>query len=130
MTLDLSDPETDALAKLLRRTVDDDRYPLSPRIQTLDPRKDPAGAAARALAAAEALRAAARYGQKAALNSERAARPTWWLSENRIFTFFGHPAINATRQIGSPLRRTFSFPICGHHADNFLAYFGSHHVSV
>jgi hypothetical protein len=35
MTLDLSDLETDALAKLLRRTIDDDRYPLSPRIQTL-----------------------------------------------------------------------------------------------
>jgi hypothetical protein len=35
MTLDLSDPETDALATLLRRTIDDDRYPLSPRIQTL-----------------------------------------------------------------------------------------------
>jgi hypothetical protein len=35
MTLDLSDPETDALASLLRRTIDDDRYPLSPHIQTL-----------------------------------------------------------------------------------------------
>jgi CRISPR-associated endonuclease Cas3-HD len=35
MTLDLSDQETDALATLLRRTIDDDRYPLSPRIQTL-----------------------------------------------------------------------------------------------
>ena len=35
MTLDLSEPETDALATLLRRTIDDDRYPLSPRIQTL-----------------------------------------------------------------------------------------------
>jgi hypothetical protein len=35
MTLDLSDPETDALATLLRRTIDDDRFPLSPRIQTL-----------------------------------------------------------------------------------------------
>jgi hypothetical protein len=34
MTLDLSDPETDALATLLRRTIDDDRFPLSPRIQT------------------------------------------------------------------------------------------------
>jgi hypothetical protein len=35
MMLDLTEEETDALAKLLRRTVDDDRYPLSPRIQML-----------------------------------------------------------------------------------------------
>jgi hypothetical protein len=35
MTLDLSDAETDALATLLRRAIDDDRYPLSPRIQML-----------------------------------------------------------------------------------------------
>jgi hypothetical protein len=35
MTIDLSDPETDALATLLRRAIDHDRYPLSPRIQTL-----------------------------------------------------------------------------------------------
>jgi hypothetical protein len=35
MTLDLSDQEVDALATLLRRTIDDDRFPLSPRIQTL-----------------------------------------------------------------------------------------------
>jgi hypothetical protein len=35
MTVDLSDPETDALATLLRRTIDNDRFPLSPRIQTL-----------------------------------------------------------------------------------------------
>ena len=35
MTLDLSDHEADALANLLRRTIDDDRYPLSPRVQTL-----------------------------------------------------------------------------------------------
>jgi hypothetical protein len=33
--LDLSEQETDALAGLLRRTIDDDRYPLSPRVQTL-----------------------------------------------------------------------------------------------
>jgi hypothetical protein len=32
---DLSDPEADALATLLTRTIDSDRYPLSPRIQTL-----------------------------------------------------------------------------------------------
>jgi hypothetical protein len=35
MTLDLTDEETDVLARLLSRTIDDDRYPLSPRIQTL-----------------------------------------------------------------------------------------------
>jgi hypothetical protein len=35
MILDLTDEETDALAGLLRRTIDDDRYLLSPRIQTL-----------------------------------------------------------------------------------------------
>jgi hypothetical protein len=35
MMLDLTQKETDALARLLRRTIDDDRYPLSPRIQTL-----------------------------------------------------------------------------------------------
>jgi hypothetical protein len=33
--LDLTDEETDSLARLLRRTIDDDRYPLSPRVQTL-----------------------------------------------------------------------------------------------
>jgi hypothetical protein len=33
--LDLSDDEAAALAKLLTRTIADDRYPLSPRIQTL-----------------------------------------------------------------------------------------------
>jgi hypothetical protein len=31
MILDLNDEETDALAKLLRRTIDNDRDPLSPR---------------------------------------------------------------------------------------------------
>jgi hypothetical protein len=35
MTLDLTDEETAALASLLSRTIDDDRYPLSPRIQNL-----------------------------------------------------------------------------------------------
>jgi len=35
MVLDLSEEETDALARLLRRTIEDDRYPLSPRIQIL-----------------------------------------------------------------------------------------------
>jgi hypothetical protein len=35
MNLDLTDDETAALAQLLRRTIDDDRYPLSPRLVTL-----------------------------------------------------------------------------------------------
>ena len=35
MNLDLSDEETAALAALLRRTIADDRYPLSPRIRML-----------------------------------------------------------------------------------------------
>jgi hypothetical protein len=35
MMLDLTEEETAALAKLLSRTIDDDRYPLSPRIRTL-----------------------------------------------------------------------------------------------
>jgi len=35
MMLDLTEEETDALARLLRQTIDDDRYPLSPRVQTL-----------------------------------------------------------------------------------------------
>ena len=33
--LDLTEEETEALAMLLSRTIDNDRYPLSPRIQTL-----------------------------------------------------------------------------------------------
>jgi hypothetical protein len=35
MQLDLSDDETAALARLLRRTIDEDRYPLSPRLAPL-----------------------------------------------------------------------------------------------
>jgi hypothetical protein len=35
MMPDLKEEETGALAKLLSRTIDDDRYPLSPRIQNL-----------------------------------------------------------------------------------------------
>jgi hypothetical protein len=35
MTLDLSDPEADALARLLRDAIDRDHYPLSPPIRTL-----------------------------------------------------------------------------------------------
>jgi hypothetical protein len=60
MILDLTDEETEALARLLRQTIDDDRYPLSPRIRTLKAtlakiRPEPA----RALAAAEGISAAA-----------------------------------------------------------------------
>jgi len=35
MTLDLTDAETTALNRLLTDTINGDRYPLSPRIQTL-----------------------------------------------------------------------------------------------
>jgi hypothetical protein len=35
MTLDLTEDETAALARLLTNTTDADRYPLSPRIQLL-----------------------------------------------------------------------------------------------
>jgi hypothetical protein len=46
MMLDLTEEETDALAPLLRRIIDDDRYPLSPRIQTFEghPRQAQTGA--------------------------------------------------------------------------------------
>jgi len=36
MTLDLTDDETAALARLLHRTIDDDRYPLTPRLAPLE----------------------------------------------------------------------------------------------
>jgi len=35
MTLDLTDEEKLALAAELKRTINEDRYPLSPRIRTL-----------------------------------------------------------------------------------------------
>jgi hypothetical protein len=35
MNLDLTDEEAAALARLLSNTIDDDRFPFSPRIQTL-----------------------------------------------------------------------------------------------
>jgi hypothetical protein len=35
MTLDLTEDETAALVTLLKRSVADDRYPFSPRVQTL-----------------------------------------------------------------------------------------------
>jgi hypothetical protein len=45
MILDLKDEEPAALARLLSATIDGDRFPLSPRIQTLKgiSRKDPTG---------------------------------------------------------------------------------------
>lgn len=54
MPLDLTEEETAALARLLSRTIDDDRYPLSPRIQTLKGilSEGPTRARTRALAAA------------------------------------------------------------------------------
>ena len=35
MILDLSDEETAAIERLLTKTIDDDRYPLSPRVRML-----------------------------------------------------------------------------------------------
>ena len=35
MTPDLNDEETASLSRLLSQTIDSDRYPLSPRVQTL-----------------------------------------------------------------------------------------------
>jgi hypothetical protein len=35
MNLDLNNDETAALARLLRRAIDDDKYPLSPRIRLI-----------------------------------------------------------------------------------------------
>jgi len=35
MTRDLTDEETAALVRLLRETIDNDHYPLSPRVRTL-----------------------------------------------------------------------------------------------
>jgi len=34
MSVDLTDDETESLTRLLRHAIDDDRYPLSPRVQT------------------------------------------------------------------------------------------------
>jgi hypothetical protein len=52
MVLDLSDDEAAALSQLLRRTINDDPYPLSPRLvppkailAKLDPPQPPSGSA-------------------------------------------------------------------------------------
>jgi hypothetical protein len=42
--LELSDEEVEALVRLLRRAIDDDRYPLSPRVQVCKLRPEPARA--------------------------------------------------------------------------------------
>jgi hypothetical protein len=62
MMLDLTEEEIDALAKLLSRTIDDDRYPLSaiaPHSDLEDRSgEDPPRARPRAVAAPEGVRAA------------------------------------------------------------------------
>ena len=35
MILDLTDEQTEAIARLLRHAIDDDRYPFSPRVRVL-----------------------------------------------------------------------------------------------
>jgi len=64
MTPDLTDEETTALVRLLSDTINNDRYPLSPRIQTLKAilAKLRPGAGTRALAAAQGVCATARHG--------------------------------------------------------------------
>jgi hypothetical protein len=61
MIITLSDEETTALARLLRDTIDSDRFPLSPPHPSFESRtrEDPTGAHSRALAAAEGVCAAA-----------------------------------------------------------------------
>jgi hypothetical protein len=58
LTLDLSPDERHTLIQLLRRTIDEDRYPLSPRLAVLRAilaKHRTVGASARATAAAEAV---------------------------------------------------------------------------
>jgi len=64
MILELDEEEAATLARLLRQTIDVDRYPLSPRI----PREDKTGAAMYGpIGAGEALCAAARRRETTAL---------------------------------------------------------------
>jgi hypothetical protein len=60
MNIDLTDEEAAALTKELHDIIQNDRYPFSPRIQTLksDPRQTQTGAGPRALAAAKGICAA------------------------------------------------------------------------
>ena len=68
MHLDLMDLESDALATLLRRTIDDDRHPLSARLQISEggPEQDPPGAGTNAATAAEGVCAVAGWHETAA----------------------------------------------------------------
>ena len=66
MTLDLSDIEIGAFATLLRHTIDDDRYPLSPRVQLLKGILVLARAGTSAAIAAKGVRAAAHRRETAA----------------------------------------------------------------
>jgi hypothetical protein len=60
MTLDLTEEETAALARLLTNTIDADRYPLAQDSDTQgDPRQDPTGTGAGGVTAAEGLCATA-----------------------------------------------------------------------
>ena len=62
MTLDLTEEETAALARLLTNTIDADRYPLSPRIELLKGILAKSGLVGTPTAPrAEALRATARW---------------------------------------------------------------------
>ena len=71
MNLDLTDEEAAALLCELDHIIDSDRYFLSPRIQTLgNPEQDAPGARARPATAVEALRAAARQRETAAVRLE------------------------------------------------------------
>jgi hypothetical protein len=59
MTLELTDEEHRALVRLLRRSIDDDRFPLAPRhmpIRAILAKLGPAGSEARGHAAAETQR--------------------------------------------------------------------------
>jgi hypothetical protein len=77
--LDLIDEEAAALLRLLNRAIDDDRYPLSPRVRTL-----------RSITPAE------RTGSVAGGNADRARRGGDWVSSgSRLYgpsTIFGQHA--------------------------------------
>jgi hypothetical protein len=70
MTLDLTDEEKLALAAELKRTISEDRYPLSPRDSHLTehPRQARSAAGPRAFAGSKTLRAAALYPRTARLD--------------------------------------------------------------
>jgi hypothetical protein len=71
MQLDLTDDETAALTRLLSNAIDGDRSALGAHSDAeSNPWQDPTGVGSRAASADQALRAAARDSQKAALKSE------------------------------------------------------------